>query len=219
MPVVTISRQFGAGAKTLGQRLAHKLNYSFWDNELLQKVAEKAKVSKSWVKSVEQEAGGRLQTLVSGLVSKGLVDRILNGEQGYIDEKIYVNLLNDIINQIADEDNAVIIGRGGQYILSGRRDVFHFLLIAEMQDRVKFMQEHYNMTPKSALRTIQLDDRRRVTLYRKFHRSDYDQSHHYHMVLNTSRIAFDRACDMMIKLISQTKPTEIEATRATQTIY
>lgn len=201
MAVVTISRQFGAGAKTLGQMVARKLNYTFLDNELIQFVAEKAKVSTDWVKSVEKEAGGRLQNFISSLLPKSMVDKVLNGQQGYIDEKIYVNLLSDIINQIASEDNAVIIGRGGQYILEGRENVFHVLLVAEKTDRIKFMQDNYSMDHKTALQAINLDDRRRINLYNKFHKTDYDQPNHYHIVLNTSRVQLDLACDLILELV------------------
>ncbi len=203
MPVVTISRQFGAGAKTLGQMVARKLNYTFIDNELIQLVAEKAKVSTHWVESVEKEAGGKLQKFVSSLVSKGLVDRVLNGQHGYIDEEIYVSLLKEIINKIADEDNAVIIGRGGQYILADRANVLHILLVADKLDRIQFMQTHYDMDHKTALHAINMDDRRRVNLYHKFHKTDYDQPDHYHLVINTSRMKLERAGDMIIKLVAQ----------------
>ena len=108
MAVITISRQFGAGGKTLGEMIAKKLNYSFVDNEIIQMVAKKAKVSTHWVESIEKEAGGKLLKFMTGLVSKSLVERILDEKRGYIDEEIFVDLLNKIITQIAEEGNAVI---------------------------------------------------------------------------------------------------------------
>ena len=60
MAVLTISRQFGAGGKTLGARVAQRLGYEFVDEGLLHKVAEKANVSLEWVEGVEREAGGHL---------------------------------------------------------------------------------------------------------------------------------------------------------------
>lgn len=203
MPVVTISRKYGAGAKTLGQMVARQLNYNFMDNDLIQLVAEKANVSTHWVESIEKEAGGKLQKFASRLVSKGLVDRVLSGQHGYIDENIYVNLLSDIINKIAEEGNAVIIGRGSQYILADRKDTYHLLLIAEKEDRIKFIQTHYNLDYKRALRVIELDDQRRINLYHKFHKTDFDQPEHYHLVINTSRLSLDRACGMVVKLVNR----------------
>ena len=69
MAVITISRQFGAGGKTLGKRVAEKLGYPMIDNEIINKVAEMAKVSDDWVHSIEQEAGGKMMNFISKLVN------------------------------------------------------------------------------------------------------------------------------------------------------
>ncbi len=45
MAVITISRQFGAGGKTLGKMVADKLGYTFADDDIIQMVAEAANVS------------------------------------------------------------------------------------------------------------------------------------------------------------------------------
>jgi len=63
MSVITISRQFGAGGKTLGEMVSEKLNYTFVDNDIIQMVAKQAKVSTNWVESIEKEAGGAMEKL------------------------------------------------------------------------------------------------------------------------------------------------------------
>ncbi|MGD8492047.1 MAG: cytidylate kinase family protein, partial [Desulfobacterales bacterium] len=89
MAVITISRQYGAGGKTLGKMIAAELGFEFADSEIIAKVAEMANVSTHWVETVEKEAGGKLSRFVSRMVSRPLVDKILKGERGYIDETIY----------------------------------------------------------------------------------------------------------------------------------
>ncbi|MGD8369419.1 MAG: cytidylate kinase-like family protein, partial [Desulfobacterales bacterium] len=170
MAVVTISRQFGAGGITLGKAVAERLGFPFLDKELIQMVAQRARVSTNWVTSIEKEAGGRLLKFISGLVSKSLVDRVLDEKRGYIDEEIYIELLQEILRKIALEGDAVIIGRGGQYILRDEPNALHILLVAHKKDRVRFLEEHYEMPPNQALKTVNLEDKRRATLYRKFGR-------------------------------------------------
>lgn len=201
MAVMTISRQFGAGGRTLGKMVAEKLGYGFYDNELIQMVAEKAKVSKTWVESMEKEAGGAFQRFITGLVSKSLVDRILSGERGYMDEEIYVDMLHKVITKIADDDNAVIIGRGGQYVLQGHEGVYHILLVSALEDRINFMEKHYNMSYKQAHQTVTADDRRRANLYKKFGQQDYEKPGLYHVILNMSLFDLDKACNLLIKLV------------------
>ena len=182
--------------------ISKQLDYTFVDDEIIQLVAKKAKVSTNWVESIEKEAGGKLLKFMSGVVRKSFIDRILNNERGYIDEEIYVDLLHKIITQIAEESNAVILGRGGQYILRDREDVFHILLIAEKADRIRFMETRYDLSPSQALQSINREDKRRMNLYRKFGKENYDQPDLYHLVLNMSKLEMDLACDLVCDLVS-----------------
>lgn len=202
MGVVTISRQFGAGGLTLGKMIAKKTGYTLFDSEILMMVAEKAKVSTDWVKAMEKEAGGTFQKILSGLVSKSLVDRVLSDEHGYIDEEIYVDLLYKIITKIADEGNAVIVGRGSQYILKDRKGVISVLLVAEKDRRIEFIENKYNLSHKQALQSILTEDKRRSSLYKKFGKEDYDQPGLYDMVINTSKVDLETACDLVCQLVA-----------------
>ena len=201
MPVVTISRQFGAGGRTFGRLVADQLGYDFVDEEIVQMVAKKARVSTNWVESIEKEAGGRLLKYMTRFVPRGFIDMILDDQRGYIDEVIYVDLLHQIIKRLADEGNVVIIGRGSQYILRDCKDAFHVLLVAKKADRVKFMETHYDLSPKEAGVVVNQKDKRRVNLYRKFGKEDYDQPYLYHLVINLSKQDLDTAARLVNKLI------------------
>lgn len=201
MAVITISRQFGAGGLTLGNKLAAQLNYSFVDEAIIQLVAQKARVSPEWVLAVEKEAGGKLQKFISSLIPRNVVDRILDDQRGYIDEEIYVDLLGQIITKIAEEDNTIILGRGGQYILKDRADVYHVLLIADLEHRIRFVEKRYRLTRAQAAQTVNSEDKRRINLYRKFNKTDYDRPSHYHLTLNMSMVDVDRAADIIQCLV------------------
>lgn len=202
MAVITLSRQFGAGGLTLGEMLSERLGYTLVDNEIIQMVAENARVSTDWVESVEKEAGGKLLNFVSRLVPKKLIDQILDVNRGYIDEEIYVDLLNKIITKIAAEGNAITLGRGGQYILAGHPDVYHILLVANREDRVRFIEKKYKLSAQQAAQWVTGQDKRRVNLYRKFHQVDYDQPDHYHLVLNMSLLDMEKGLDLVCRLVA-----------------
>lgn len=202
MAVITISRQFGAGGKTLGRRVAETLGYTFADEDIIQMIAEKAKVSPGWVESVEKEAGGRLSRIVNRMVSKPLVDKVLKDERGYIDEQIYIDYLVILINQMAEEDNVVFLDRGSQYILNDLPEAYHILMINTLENRIKFMMDHYDMSAKRAAQVVKSEDRRRINLYRKIGKQDYDQPELYHLVVNMARIDLEGAADLIIRLVS-----------------
>ena len=200
MAVITISRQFGAGGKTLGKMVADQLGYEFADSEIIKMVAEMANVSTHWVETVEKEAGGKLSRFLSKMVSKPLVERVLKDERGYIDEEIYLDYLVLIIAQIADEGDVVILGRGSQYILNDHPEACHILLIDEFENRVQFMMDHYDLSNSSATNIVKAEDKRRKNLYQKLGKADYDNPFLYHMVLNMSKISLDDALDQIFQL-------------------
>jgi cytidylate kinase len=203
MAVITISRQYGAGGITLGQMIADKLGYTFADSDIIQRVSKEANVSPEWVESFEKEAGSHFSRIVSSMVSKGLVDRILKDERGYLDEQIYLDYLVLIISQMADEGDAVILGRGSQYILNDHPDAIHVLLIDEFENRINFMMSHYDLPRNKAVRVVNSEDKRRLSLYRRLGKSDFESPHLYHLVLNMSRINLEVASEMVCALAAR----------------
>ena len=201
MAVVTISRQFGAGGITLGKMIADELGYMFADQDIVERVAKEANVSPHWVETVEKEAGGKLSRFITKMVSKPLVDRILKDERGYIDEETYLDYIVLIIAQIADEGDVVILGRGSQYILNDHPDAFHILLINDFENRVQFMMDNYDLSHAKAAQVVSREDKRRMSLYRKLGKADYDSSSLYHLVLNMARIDLQQALKLVCNLV------------------
>jgi cytidylate kinase len=201
MAVLTISRQFGAGGITLGKMIADKLGYTFADTEIIQEIAKEANVSPQWVEAFEKEAGTKLSRVISSMVSQKWIDRILKDERGYLDEQIYLDYLVLIIAKMADEDNVVIIGRGSQYILNDHPDAFHILLVDEFENRVKFLVDRYNMAPKKATQVVTNEDKRRLNLYRKLGKVDFDNPNLYHLVLNMGKFDLKAALKIVNSMI------------------
>jgi len=202
MAVITISRQFGAGGKTLGRMIAESLNYTFADSTIVQRMAKEANVSTDWVIAHEKEAGTTFSRLINSMVSRSLIDRVIKDERGYLDEQIYLDYLVLIIAQIADEGDVVILGRGSQYILKDHPEAFHILLIDTLENRIKFMVDHYELAEKKARQVVNFEDKRRTNLYRKLGKADYDSPTLYHMVLNMERFSLNEALKQVVSLIN-----------------
>ena len=201
MAVITLSRHFGAGGKTLGTLVAKKLGYVFLDDEMIKRIAEKAQ-SSDWMDAIDKEFGGKLLSYISGLIPKGRMEMFLDDKKGGVDEIISVDVLQHLLLQIAEEGNAIIVGRGGQYLLRDHKEAFHVLLVADLEDRVQFMEERYNLFLKKALQVVNRQDKRRQNFYRLLEKVDYDQPDIYHLVLNMSKLSLDKASDLLITLVS-----------------
>ena len=211
MPVVSISRQFGAGGRTLGQKVAARLGYQFVDQDLIDRVAEKADVSVEWVEAVEKEVGGKLMRIISGLVSSNFIERLLGDSASDFDEKKYLAFLTKVTHDIAEQSEAVIIGRASQIILADNPEAVRILLVADMEDRINFMMKRYGLDRIAADRAIAIGDKNRASLLNLFGVSDLDDPRYYHVVINTSETplkwAEDIVCSMVGCVLDQyTKP-------------
>ncbi|MBW2156989.1 MAG: cytidylate kinase-like family protein [Deltaproteobacteria bacterium] len=204
MSVITISRQFGAEGKTLGRRLADTLGYYYADEDIIERAVVEVYLSSDGKKIFEAEPGDKLKRFISRLNPFGtsLMELPLSDKERHIDGFKYVELLNLIIPKIAKEGKAVIVGRGGQYVLQDFEDTLHILLIAKEEDRIKFIENDYRV---SRVRTIQILKRmakRRANLYSYFGKKDYDDPNLYNLVLNMSLLSIDKAEELISKLIN-----------------
>ena len=205
MAVITISRQYGAGTREMGKHIADKLEYYYADEDILERVAVEANVSPDWIKSIEKETGGKLQKYISKLnpFGQSLMERPLDDKQRYIDGSKYVELMYTIITRIAEEGNAVIVGRGGQYVLQDFEGAYHLLLIADEKDRIRLIETSHDFSNTEAANVVKRMAKRRANLYSFFGRKDYDDLTLYHMVLNMSKLSMEAAEKLIFDLIKR----------------
>jgi cytidylate kinase len=204
MSVITISRHFGAAGKTLGRRLADTLGYYYADEDIIERTVVEIYSSPDWKRIIEEEPSDKLKRYISRLnpFGRSLMERPLSDDESYIDGFHYVELLKLIITKIATDGKAVIVGRGGQYILHDFDDTYHLLLIATEKDRIKLIEDDYRVSNKKAIQIVKRMAKRRANLYSYFDRKDYDDPDLYNTVLNMSLISVDRAEEIVYKLIA-----------------
>ena len=203
MAVITISRQFGAGGRTLGERLANRLGYQYINEDMIREVAKKIGVSSKQVRAFEKDGGSRLTKFLDTIVSRAFIDRLVSEKYGFIDEKSYVPVVKTLIQEIYEQGNAIIIGRGSQYILKGHDNTLHVLLVGDLEHRIRFMMDKYKLTETNAQKAIKRADQIRTCFLGLF--SDelsHDDPLSYDLVVNMNRVSMDKAEELVVALIS-----------------
>lgn len=205
MAVLTISRQFGAGGKTLAQNIAARLNYDIASEAIIEELAERAKVEYYKLKSFEVEDTHLFAKSPGAFSPKQFIDRIFDPNKKYMDGKLYVDLLKQILPTIAEKDNLIILGRGAQFILKGAPNTYHVLMVAGEKDRIQFMADTYGLSMEDAGRTVKQQGKRRSKLMKLFDSDDFDLPRHYSLVLNMSKISMATAEDLVCDLVDPAK--------------
>ena len=203
MAVVTISRQFGAGGHTLGESVAQQLGYQLVERDLVTQVAKEANVSVKWVEAVEKEAGGLIMRVCHKLVSSNFIERILGDTSSDFDEDRYVQFVTKVVRELAAEGDVVLVGRGSQFILPDNEETVKVLLVANLEDRIKFMMRQYHLTRLKAEQLVQKEEKRRASFLRLFDSRNPDDPGIYNMVINTSHFDLEAARQMIVQLVGE----------------
>ncbi len=145
--VVTISRRMGSGARVVADKLSRALGWSLWDKELLDAMAKHAHVSQKVVEAFDEHTISEIELFARGMF----------GEQemaGFI----YPRHLARAVKSIAKLGNAIILGRGANYILP---DALNIRIDASDEVRIRNMMNYENMTYEQAQAHIHASDRER----------------------------------------------------------
>jgi cytidylate kinase len=203
MAVLTVSRQFGAGGKTLADRVAQRLGYTVASEAIIEQLAESARISPEGITDLDAEQGWSSPP-ASGILAAGrFVERLLHPQRQFMDGQVYVQLLQEIVPKIAEKGDTVIVGRGAQFILHDFPDTYHLLLVAGEPDRIRFMIDHYNLLLPKSRRIVRRQARRRQRLMQLFDQDAFDRPGNYDLVLNMSKLTLECAVDMVCSLVAE----------------
>lgn len=205
MATITISRQFGAGGRTFGEKLAKRLGYYYADDVMVKEVAQRMNVSSKAVRGFEKEGASNLMKILDKFISKEYIDRHISEKHGHVYEEKYVESVRSIVRGLHEQGNVVIVGRGSQYILQDEKNVIHVLLVKGLDDRVRFITENYMIrNEEEARRIINRADKIRENFLSFFSNNEsHDNPLLYDLTLNMNRINMDQALKLMVDLISE----------------
>lgn len=200
MAVVSISRQFGAGGRTLGVLVAAELGYHFLHESQLDQLSDKAAGADAAAGAGNNQYHRQVVELLTSLAPSNFMDR-WTSSQG--DDKEHIERLTRVIQELAEEGKVVMLGRGSQFILRYRPDTVRILLVAELPHRIGFMTKHYDLDQAKARRLIEEADTKRARFLNNFYPGEPDEASLYHLVLNTSLLSLEGATKQVTKLVKR----------------
>ena len=136
--VVTISREFGSGGRTIGKRAAAELGLPCYDGELIQKIAEESGFNESYVRDTGEDAPG-------GFLSSAFSHRgIIPNNADYLWKIQY-----KVITGLAEKGPCVIVGRCADYILRDKADCLRVFIHADLKFRAERIVQEYGERAES----------------------------------------------------------------------
>lgn len=194
--VITIGRQYGSGGSELGQILADKLGYAFYDKEIIEMTAGTTGYSSNYV-------GEHQESLTNSLIYDLVNHMYAFPETESPKDKIF-DAQSKVIKEIAEKGHCVIVGRCADQILKDRIDCLNIFLHAPLKNRIKRVMGKKNLTEKDAKQLILREERRRADNYHYYTRQIWGASANYHLSLDTS-LGYDYVLDVIMQTAKKMK--------------
>lgn len=201
--VVTISRQFGSGGSDVARLLAQESNLHYTDRQVIDEISRQLKVDVQQVTDqTEQPADLASHILEAVQVSNPFVANYssLLGQASartQSRELAYFQLTQRVILELATQGNAVIVGRGSQFLLHNAPRTLHIYIFAPLPYRIETIMKRYDLDRSKAKQLIEQHDYEHDSYLRRYYGSDGHQPGLYHLLINTGLFSLDLAADLI----------------------
>ena len=175
--IITISREFGSGGRTIGKMVADQLGIAFYDKELIEKIAEETGFSKKFIEEYGEHAPG------TNVFSYSFLGRDAMGVS--MQDKIWM-MQRKLILDLAEKESCVIVGRCSDYTLRDNKNCLRVFFCAPMENRMKRVMDRLHLSEKDAKQKIQKEDKWRADNYRYYTGRIWGASANFDLTVNTA---------------------------------
>jgi hypothetical protein len=193
-PVITISRQAGAGAHVVADALVAGLQraasrddppWTIFDRNLVDRVLEDHELPARLAAFMHEDRAAKIADTLDQLF--GL----------HPPAWVLVRKTADTILRLADIGNAIVIGRGANIVTASLPFAFHVRLVGSLHRRTEYVREHRHLGSHDASEYVREQDLGRTRYVRTYYGVDIDDPLLYHLVINTDRVSYEEAARMI----------------------
>ena len=225
MTVIALGGLSGAGARTMGPILAERMGADYVDRLILTNVARHVGATVEALHQREERPptrGERFTRFLQRVLERSAVTgaggdpyfgpgvaAFLTEEyedlpeptatRGHeIEDEKYIEGMRRAIDDLATDENIVMVGRGCYVILRDTPNVLRVGIEAHTDDRIATIMRRERLTEADATRILaERDEARKYFFNRFFDIEDPDDPEHFHFVINTSEVQQDYAIEMI----------------------
>lgn len=196
--IIVIGRQYGAGGRKLGKRLAETLNVPYYDKELLSEAADALGFSKELFLKADEKKPSILRSFLSfnyGSPSASFSSYTLS------DDNLY-RAQSDVIKSICEKGSCVIVGRTADYVMRDHPGLLSIFVHAPEEHRAKAILERGEAkSMEEALDKARKFDRSRESYYNYFTNRHWGRADNYDLTFNSSRLSTEALLPLILSAL------------------
>lgn len=189
--IITVSREFGSGGRTVGKLAAQKLGIPCYDQELIEKIAEQSGFAPAYIKEQGEYA------IRAGWLSNALASRFSNGLTSQ--DQLWL-IQRKAILELAEKGPCVIVGRCADYILRGEADCLTAFIHASLEKRAERIVQVYGEREETPEKRLRDKDKRRAAYYQFYTDMSWGDARHYDVALDSGVFGIEKCVSTLVHL-------------------
>jgi cytidylate kinase len=200
--IIAISRQLGASSHAIADIVAEALGLPLFDQEIINRAAAAAGVEPDVIIAAET-----VPSLITRIVEhlgrhplamepESLPATVLPNDL-ILTSSDYRYLIDSVVQQIAEQQSAVILGHGAAQTLSDRPGVLRVFVLAPFSARVRRHMLQTGVSEEAARHELRENDKQRADFFRHYYDMDWLDARRYDLVLNTGRLSDRVGADLI----------------------
>ena len=186
--IITISREFGSGGRTIGKMTAETLGIPCYDQELIEKLSEDSGFTEDYIREQDESSAHK------GWFANAFSGRSLNG----VSNQDYLWIIQrSIILELAARESCVIVGRCAEYILKDAADCLKGFIHAGFDKRAQRIVSLYGETVVPTQKRLADKDKRRAAYYQFYTDTQWGLARNYHVTLDSGVLGIEQ-CSSLI---------------------
>lgn len=194
--IVTISRGYGSGGRTIGKKLAQELGVSCYDREILRLASNESGINESLFAKADEKLKNTLLFKVARDVYTG--EEIPPDTDDVISNDRLFQYQAKVLKELAQKESFVVIGRCADYVLRDYPNLVRVFVYAPFEDCVASEAARSSLTQPEIERFIKATDKHRAEYYQYYTGKAWNDATNYDLCFNSSAIGKD-TCVTLIR--------------------
>ena len=189
--IITITREFGSGGRTIAKKLAEKLGYAYYDYEIVQQIAQESGFAKEYIEENGEDAS-----------STSTFGFIWNNYGYNLSDELYIAQRN-VICELADKGNCVIVGRCSDYILQDKKNNINVYIYSNYETRLRNCIDILHMKREEAKTMINKVDKARISYHKNFAKFLPDDPEHKDVMIDSGLLGVEGTARILAQIVTE----------------
>ena len=206
--VITINRELGSGGRTVGRKLAEKLNVAFYDKALINELKKKFQLDTEQIEKLKSGKGDWWREFINSAMymGQGMNEmwyyQRMTGQEGYlVTSSDMFKMDKEILTQVAAEDSCVSAGRNGFSVFADHPNHLSILIQAPLEHRIQRIMSKQQLSREEAEKVIKKVDEMRENYVKKYSGTSRYDTRNYDLVINMEGKTEDEAVELILQYI------------------